>query len=74
MVAACVMRITFVGPRCRLEYRHRIRMEPIMAQLVEKNFIERANGVFLLSMLWIGLATCILVALFYDIAYWVRGW
>ena len=45
-----------------------------MAQLVEKNFIERANGVFLLSMLWIGLATCILVALFYDIAYWVRGW
>ena len=43
-------------------------MEPIMAQLVEK------NGVFLLGMLWIGLATCILVALFYDIAYWVRGW
>ena len=45
-----------------------------MKPLVEKNFIERANGVFLLSMLWIGLATCILVALFYDIACWMQGW
>ena len=49
-------------------------MEAIVAHLVNKNFIERANRVLLLGMLGTGLAASVLGALSYDIAYWFRGW
>jgi hypothetical protein len=48
--------------------------ETIMANLVDKNFVGRANTVLLLGILWSGLAVCVLGALFYDIAYWFEGW
>ena len=49
-------------------------VETIMANLVDKNFVGRANTVLLLGILWSGLAVCVLGALFYDIAYWFEGW
>ena len=49
-------------------------VETIMANLVEKSFVERANTVLLLGILWVGLAACVLGALSYDIAYWFEGW
>jgi hypothetical protein len=49
-------------------------MEAIMAHLVDKNFVERANAMLLLGILWGGLAACVLGALSYDIAYWFQGW
>jgi hypothetical protein len=48
--------------------------ETIMANLADKNFVERANTVLLLGILWVGLAACVLGALSYDIAYWFEGW
>jgi hypothetical protein len=45
--------------------------EAIMTHLVDKNFIERANTVLLLGILWAGLAICVLGAL--DIVYWLDG-
>jgi len=45
-----------------------------MAHLVDKEFVERANTVVLLGLLWGALAACALGALAYDIAYWVTGW
>jgi hypothetical protein len=47
--------------------------ETIMANLVDRHFVERANTVLLLGILWAGLAACVLGALFYDIAYWFEG-
>jgi hypothetical protein len=48
-------------------------VETIMGNLVDKSFVERANTVLLLGILWVGLAACVLGALSYDIAYWFEG-
>ena len=45
-----------------------------MAHLVDKEFVERANAVLLLGILWTGLAVCIVGALAYDIAHWLQNW
>jgi hypothetical protein len=45
-----------------------------MAHLIDKSFVERANVVLLLGILWSALAVCVLGALAYDIAYWLEGW
>ena len=45
-----------------------------MAHLVDKHFIQRANTVVLLSILWGGLAACAIGAVVYDIVAWVKGW
>jgi hypothetical protein len=45
-----------------------------MAHLVDRGFVERANTVLLLGILWGGLAACVIGALVYDIAYWLEGW
>jgi hypothetical protein len=44
-----------------------------MAHLFERNFVERVNSAMLLGTLWPALATCVLVALVYDIRFWVAG-
>jgi hypothetical protein len=49
-------------------------VEAIMAHLVDKSFVERANTVLLLGILWAGFAICVLGALAYDIVYWLEGW
>ena len=49
-------------------------MEAIMAHLVDKRLVERANTVLLLGILWSGLALCVLGALSYDIAHWFSAW
>jgi hypothetical protein len=38
-----------------------------------KSFVERAETVLVLGVLWSGLAACMLGALSYDIAYWFGG-
>jgi len=48
-------------------------IHPIVSHLVDKRFIERANTVLLLGILWSALAVCVLGALSYDIAYWFRA-
>jgi hypothetical protein len=45
-----------------------------MAHLVDKEFVQRANTVLLLGILWTGLAVCVVGALAYDIAYWLQNW
>ena len=45
-----------------------------MAPLIDRNMVERANTALLLAILWGALATCVLGALAYDIAYWLDGW
>jgi hypothetical protein len=45
-----------------------------MAHLVDRHFVERANTMLLLGILWGGLAVCVIGALAYDIAYWLEGW
>jgi len=42
-----------------------------MAHLVDKELVERANAVLLLSVLWGGFAACVIGALAYDISYWL---
>jgi hypothetical protein len=49
-------------------------METIMAHLVDKKVIERANTMLLLGILWSGLAVCVVGALSYDIAHWFGTW
>jgi hypothetical protein len=49
-------------------------MEAIMAHLVDKRLVERANTVLLLGILWSALALCVLGALSYDIAHWFGAW
>ena len=44
-----------------------------MAHLVDKEFLERANSVLLLSILWAGFAGCVIAATIYDIVLWIRG-
>ncbi len=46
----------------------------MMSHLVDKDFVQRANAVLLLSVLWGALAACIIGALVYDIGYWVASW
>ena len=45
-----------------------------MAQLFERNLVQRANTVLVLGILWTALATCVLGAFAYDIRYWLEGW
>ncbi len=45
-----------------------------MTHLVDKQLIERANAVLLLSVLWGGLAACVIAALVYDIGHWLANW
>jgi hypothetical protein len=45
-----------------------------MAHLVDKEFVERANTMLLLGILWGGFAVCVLGALAYDVAYLLQGW
>ena len=42
-----------------------------MAHLVDKELVERANAVLLLSVLWGAFAACVIGALVYDISYWL---
>ena len=49
-------------------------MEAIMAHLVDKRLVERANTMLLLGILWSALALCVLGALSYDIAHWFGTW
>ena len=52
----------------------RLEEGKVMAHLVYKEFVERANTVLLLGILWTGLAVCVVGALAYDIAYWLQNW
>jgi hypothetical protein len=45
-------------------------MEPSVARLIDKRFVERADAGLLLGILRSALALCVLGALSYDIAYW----
>jgi hypothetical protein len=45
-----------------------------MAHLVDKHFVERANRVLLLGIVWSAFAACVIGALAYDIAHWLKGW
>jgi hypothetical protein len=45
-----------------------------MARPIDKHFVQRANTVVLLAILWGGLAACALGAVVYDIAYWLNAW
>jgi hypothetical protein len=45
-----------------------------LTHLVDKRFVERANTVLMLGVLWGALAVCVLGALSYDIAYWLETW
>jgi len=45
-----------------------------MAHLVDRHFVELANTVLLLGILWGGFAMCVIGALAYDIAFWLQGW
>lgn len=45
-----------------------------MSHLVDKEFIERANSVLLLGILWGALAACVLGALAFDIGHWMANW
>jgi len=49
-------------------------MEAIMAHLVDKRLVERANTMLVLGILWSGLAICVLGALSYDIAHSFGAW
>ena len=41
-----------------------------MAHLLDKHLIERASADLLLSLLWGGLAVCVVAALVYDVTRW----
>jgi hypothetical protein len=45
-----------------------------MAHPVDKHFVQRANTVLLLTVLWGALAACALGAVAYDIVYWLKAW
>jgi hypothetical protein len=49
-------------------------MEAVVAHLVDKRFVQRANTLLLLGILWSALAVCVLGALSYDIGYWFGAW
>jgi hypothetical protein len=43
-----------------------------MAHLVDKHFVQRANTALMLSILWGGLAACVIGAIVYDIAQFLK--
>jgi hypothetical protein len=44
-----------------------------MTHLVDKEAVERANAVLLLSVLWGGLAACVIAAMVFEFGYWLAG-
>ena len=44
-----------------------------MAHLVDKDTVERANAVLLLSVLWGGLAACVIAAMVFEFGYWLTS-
>jgi hypothetical protein len=44
-----------------------------VSHLLDKRWVERANTMLLLGILWSALGVCVLGALAYDIAYWLGG-
>jgi hypothetical protein len=59
-----------VVPRCGLLYQQRIHeLEAIMVHLADKHFVQRANTVLVLGILWSALAICVLGPLFYGNAF-----
>jgi hypothetical protein len=69
-----VKEVTFVSgfPSAIIQYTYD-EWSPIVAHLLDKGHIERANTALLLGLLWSGLAACVLGALWFDIGYWVDG-
>jgi len=45
-----------------------------MAHQTDRHFVQRANTVLLLTVLWGALAACALGAVVYDIALWLKAW
>ena len=43
-----------------------------MAHHVDKQLVQRANTALMLSILWGGLAACVIGATIYDIAQWLK--
>lgn len=41
---------------------------------VDKHFVQRANTVLLLVIVWGALAACALGAVAYDIFHWLQAW
>jgi hypothetical protein len=72
----CVIAITFSAPARQLPSRHRIhRWRLSVARLDNKNtWLERANTVLLLGILWSALGVCVIGALSYDMAHWFSAW
>ena len=44
-----------------------------MAHLVDKTYVERANAMLLLGILWGAFGACVIAALIYDISLLVRA-
>jgi hypothetical protein len=42
-----------------------------MSHLVDIHTVQRANTVLLLSMIWAGLAACVIGAMAYDVSLWL---
>jgi hypothetical protein len=42
-----------------------------MAHLVDRHFLQRANKILMLGLLWSGLVASMLGALAYDVALWL---
>ena len=47
--------------------------ESVMAHLVDRHVVERANTALMLGFLWAGLAACVIGAMIYDIAFWLAS-
>jgi|tagenome__1003787_1003787.scaffolds.fasta_scaffold20914519_2 hypothetical protein len=43
----------------------------VMAHLLDRHALQRANTILMLGMLWSGLAACVLAALAYDFTLWL---
>jgi hypothetical protein len=74
LVCSCGLSRTGVRRYILRLKRGRLEEGQLMAHLVDKEFVERANTVLLLGILWTGLAVCVIGALAYDIAYWLQNW
>jgi hypothetical protein len=44
-----------------------------MVQFVDKRFLQRANTVLVLTLVWGGVAACAIAATVYDISHWFLG-
>jgi hypothetical protein len=42
-----------------------------MAHLLDRHFLQRANTILILGILWGSLAVCVLGALAFDVALWL---